>query len=201
MPKFALVLLLSAGCCSADVLGVLNASNILDWNLTVTDPNYSPTTFDILGPLSGANSQVGLVGSDLSATSSNLTFNFSGSDNGYLLFQFTPLFNGTRFWCSAASPFPNGCSNDPSVGESLSTFGNTEDSPVLSGSVVIASGGHDVGSDTIYNVDQSWSVGNDTFSVVGTIETGAVPEPSMLWVLALGMAAMGFWKLRAPRSS
>jgi hypothetical protein len=203
MNKFSIVLLLGAISCSAEVTGVLSVGNILNWDLTVTDPTQTQTSFNILGPLSGNNSQVGLFGSDLTASASDLTFNFSGGDGGYLLFQNPFLFSGADFWCNSTIGFPaGGCSDNPSVGESLATNGQTEDGPVLSGPVVIASGGTTVGSDTTYNVSQSWTTSNNQFTVTGTIEIGpVVPEPSMLGFLGLGVAFMGFWKIRASRSS
>jgi hypothetical protein len=120
MHKFTMALLLSVVLCSAatityDVnrtigagsvtgfvetdgtIGVLSASNILDWNLVLNE-GTNPT-FDILGPLSGSNSVVGVVGADLSATATQLLFNFSGTDSGYALFQHPSLFAGSDFWC------------------------------------------------------------------------------------------------------
>jgi uncharacterized protein (TIGR03437 family) len=176
MPKFAIVLLLSAVCCSAGPInGPLASDNILNWNLTVTDPTQSVTSFQIIGP---SDSQVGLAGSDLTETSTELLFNFSGTDNGYLLFQSPTLLTGTDFWCSAASASPNGCSDNPSAGESLATNGPTEDSPVLTGEVAIGTGGTVSGVDMIYNVDQQWKVGSHTFTVTGTITTGP-PLPAI----------------------
>jgi hypothetical protein len=205
MPKFAIVLLFGAVCCSAGpISGPLSVGNILDWDLTVTDPTQSTTEVSIIGP---SDSELGLVGSDVTENASDLFFNFSGSDNGWLLFQTPTLFTGTEFWCSAASASPNGCSDNPSVGESLATNGPTEDSPVMSGNVAIGTGGTVSGADMIYTVDESWTVGDNTFSVTGTITTGpipvvgAVPEPSTLGLLGLGMAVMAFWKARASRPS
>ncbi len=211
--KFAVVLLLSVVCCSAEVIvGPLAPGNILDWDLTVSDPVATITSSVIQGPLSGNNSQFGLVGSDLTEDASNLYFNFSGTDNGWLLFQAPTRFHGSDFWCSANSPYNSSviqaCSNNPGVGESLSTYlALTVDGPTLSGDLVIASGGTASGADIIYNVNQSWAIGPNTYSVTGTVTTGpipvvgAVPEPSALGFLALGIAVMGFWKFRASRSS
>ncbi|MGD0300850.1 MAG: PEP-CTERM sorting domain-containing protein [Bryobacteraceae bacterium] len=211
MSKFAIVLLLGAASCSAEVLGVLSTGNMLNWDLTVSDPLALVTSFDILGPLSGSNSQVGVSGSDLTATSTELLFNFSGTDHGWLLFQASTLFDGKTFWCNANSGYNpmspmQSCSNQPDPGENIaSTMGDSEPDP-LSGTLVIASGGTAVGADTIYDVDQSWTTNGHIFSVTGTVEIGpvagpAVPEPSMLGFLGLGISAMGFWKFRASRSS
>ncbi len=63
-------------------IGVLGDANLLDWNLLLDD---GVGTFNLLGPLSGNNSGVDISGSDLSATATQLLFNFSGS--GFALFQ------------------------------------------------------------------------------------------------------------------
>jgi hypothetical protein len=59
-------------------IGVLSTGNILDWNLLLND---SMTTLDLVGPPGGQNS-AGVGGSDLSATATQLLFNFSGMDGG-----------------------------------------------------------------------------------------------------------------------
>jgi|ERR1017187_5664391 hypothetical protein len=158
MHKFTMALLLSVVLCSAatityDVnqtvgaggvtgfvetdgtIGVLSASNILDWNLVVNEGNTNPT-FDILGPLSGSNSVVGVVGTDLSATATQLLFNFSGTDSGYALFQHPSLFAGSDFWCLSSAD--QGCSIVPPGGEVVKACCvNVGES--LSGTDVIAS--------------------------------------------------------------
>jgi len=173
MAKFAIAVLLGAVCCSAagPISGPLAAGNIISWNLTVTDPTPPLTSFNIVGP---SGSQVGVVGADLTETSTELLFNFSGTDNGYLLFQSPQLFTGEEFWCSAASPSPNGCSDDPTVGESLAVHGPTEDSPVMTGEVAIGTGGTASGANIIYNVNQQWSTNGNLFTVTGTITTGPI---------------------------
>jgi len=81
-------------------LGVLGPSNIVDWSLALYAPTSSPTTFDLYGPLSGNNSGVYMAGSDTTASTTQLLFNFSGSDNGYLLFQSGPH-DGYHYYCDA----------------------------------------------------------------------------------------------------
>ena len=78
-------------------LGVLNASNIVDWNLVLYDGIYS---FGLTGPLSGNDSQVFVMGGDVSASTTQLLFNFDGTDNGLLLFQ-QGLFSGNHYYCDA----------------------------------------------------------------------------------------------------
>ena len=62
-------------------IGVLGASNIIDWNLTLTD---GTNTSDIFGP-DAPPEIVGVLGSDLSATATQLSFDFS-SGLGLLYF-------------------------------------------------------------------------------------------------------------------
>ena len=85
-------------------VGVLTAANITDWNLTLND---GISTFILTGPLSGNNSHVFVVGNDVSATASALSFNFSGGDNGYFLFQVS-FGSGQHYYCDATSA--GGCS-------------------------------------------------------------------------------------------
>ena len=200
----------AAGPCRAG--SSLSQSDIVTWNLSVTDPNLYPggssaTTISLVGPGSGDNSLVGLVGADLTATSTELLFNFSGTDHGYLLFQTPPLVNGADFWCSASAAYPTSCSDQTVAGEAVAVHGPTNWT-LLSGTLVIASGGKPdgVGSDIVYNVDQSWMANGQTFSVTGTITTDgarttAVPEPGMLSLLLSGMLALGGVTARRKRLS
>jgi hypothetical protein len=207
MPKFAIVLLLSAVCCSAGpISGPLATGNILDWNLTVTDDRASVKSFT----LDNANSQVGVQGADLTEDANNLYFNFGASDNGWLLFQASTLFDGKTFWCNASSAYnpvhpTNSCSDQTAPGENVSsTMGDSEQYP-LSTKIAIGSGGTVSGADMVYTIDQTWTYDGYDMGVSGTVTTGpipgAVPEPSTLGFLGLGMAMMAFWKFRASRSS
>ena len=63
-----------------------------------------------------------VVGSDTTGTATDIFFNYSGADDGYLLFQ-QGLFSGMHYWCNAtssttcfqgASPAPESFS-DPSA--------------------------------------------------------------------------------------
>ena len=62
-------------------LGVLGSSSaFLDWNLNLwlwASPQYESQTFDLLGPLSGGNSHVVYGGGSVTASLSQLTFDFT----------------------------------------------------------------------------------------------------------------------------
>ena len=75
--------------------GVLGPADFIAWNL---DLNGVGATFNI----TNANSVVFLTGSDVTATATDLFFDFSGSDGGLLLFQ-QGLFSGAHYYCDASS--------------------------------------------------------------------------------------------------
>ena len=79
-------------------IGTLADANIVDWNLSLTTDGIN--ALDLLGPLSGNNSQELIVGAGLSATASGLFFDFSlpGATN-YLLIQNPAIGSGTNFLC------------------------------------------------------------------------------------------------------
>jgi len=82
-------------------IGVLAASDILDWKLTLSDAGKTVT---LTGPLSGNNSAVNFSGSDLSATATQLLFNFKGADGGLLGIQNKKLlFSGAQYVCYATN--------------------------------------------------------------------------------------------------
>jgi hypothetical protein len=112
-------------------LGVLAAANITDWNLTLFD---GTSTFVLTGPASGNNSHVFSSGSDITATASNLFFNFSGVDSGYLLFQVS-FGSGQHYYCDAT--FSGVCS----AGERVVPQALPGQLVTPSGNVVIGVGG------------------------------------------------------------
>ncbi len=75
-------------------IGALSAANITDWNLVIDDGS---STFNLLGPLSGNNSQL-LVspGVGFSATATQLLFDFGGNLGG-VLFQ-NPNIGSSQNW-------------------------------------------------------------------------------------------------------
>lgn len=77
-------------------LGTLTASNISAWDLNLAGPGASLN-------LTNSNSALEFVGADLSATATDLFFNFSAADNGYLLTQETGYHHsGYHYYCDSA---------------------------------------------------------------------------------------------------
>jgi hypothetical protein len=71
-------------------LGQLTAADILDWNLLLQIESVSPVlSFDLLGPVAGANqnSGVNLVGTPPTATSDSLFFDFGAGNSSELIFH------------------------------------------------------------------------------------------------------------------
>jgi hypothetical protein len=141
--------------------GILGQADILDWNLLLSD---GITTFDLLGPLSGANSQLSFGGTDLSATATELQFDFGGTDSGFFLIQSPITGNGNPGIC-----FETATANceGPSAGEAVWTTNlNLNPTPPQFTALSAA-------------------------EAVGTAPPG-VPEPSTLALLAAGIALLGF---------
>jgi hypothetical protein len=75
--------------------GVLAAADITGWNLQL---NGVGASFN----LTNATSGVFVSGSDVTATATDLFFNYSGGDNGYLLFEVI-FGSGSHYTCNATS--------------------------------------------------------------------------------------------------
>jgi hypothetical protein len=70
--------------------GVLSAPDIIDWNLAIEGGAIpANSSYDLLGPLSGNNSTVTLVGSVLTASAVGLFFNFGDPSKASLVFEDT----------------------------------------------------------------------------------------------------------------
>jgi hypothetical protein len=105
---------------------LLSSSNILDWDLSLDD---GTTAWGLLGPPT-TNSTFRVGGSDFSATATQLLFNYSGTDHGFIVFEQTA---DLAFWCAS----PEACEIG-TPGESLFT-GNADQYTSLTGTQVIAS--------------------------------------------------------------
>ena len=75
-------------------LGVLGTSDITDWDLLLA---VGINNFTLLGPLSGSNSGLQVSGSALSATATDLLFDFGA--NGFALFQNPNVGSNQNWWC------------------------------------------------------------------------------------------------------
>ncbi len=78
-------------------IGVLGTGDFTAWNLTLNGVGASSVIKN-----SDFNAAILVQGADVTATASDLYFNFSGPDGGLLLFQ-DGLFSGTLYYCDAAS--------------------------------------------------------------------------------------------------
>lgn len=78
-------------------IGPLAAGDFTAWSLLLTGAMGATFRLD------PANSQVyeQTTDDDVVATKSKITFNFSGTDNGYLLFQEGTVHLGQQYWCNA----------------------------------------------------------------------------------------------------
>lgn len=114
-------------------LGGLTAANVVDWSLLLND---GTSTYTITGPLSGSNSVVYSQGADVTASATQLLFNFSGVDNGIFLFQ-QGLFSGTHYYCDATQT--GACFAGETV-VPISVFSSYQNAP-RSGDVVIGTAG------------------------------------------------------------
>ena len=75
-------------------LGVLAQGNITDWSLALNDGS---NTFTLLGPSSGNNSRLVVVGTALSATATQLMFDFAAP--GLAIFQNPNVGSGINWYC------------------------------------------------------------------------------------------------------
>jgi len=89
-------------------VGTLSDANFTDWNLALTTNGID--SLNLLGPLSGNNSQEGIFGTGLSATATGLFFDFSLPPSNYVLIQKPVLGSGTDFLCL------NGCGASVAIG-------------------------------------------------------------------------------------
>ncbi|HZL28228.1 MAG TPA: PEP-CTERM sorting domain-containing protein [Acidobacteriaceae bacterium] len=152
-------------------------SSILDWNLLLTDTTFPcppPSTrsctlqFDLTGPQL-TNGQIAYNGGDdLSATATQLLFNFSDTSTTAGAFFFETGFSGAVCFDTG----PNCLSPAFGAGESLYINQDTDlQFTSLSGTRVIG-----------------------TASGSSPITPGSIPEPSTLSLLGTGVALLGFRK-------
>lgn len=143
-------------------LGAITSTDITAFNLTLSDT--SGDTFNYTG-------SVGSSGADITATSAALLFNYSGTDNGYLLFQ--PIFfTGTKYFC-------------------LGTAGNF---PCFQGESIVPVDVFD--STSGFNMTIT---GDDVFATAAGSGTGSVPEPSTVSLMLVGVLLSGLMMITRGR--
>ena len=134
--------------------GVLDSADIIGWNLELNGVGASIN-------LTNSNSVVDDTGSDVTATANDLLFNYSGTDNGFLVFQVN-LFSGNEYYCNAVTTQGFDCAPGASVVPQ--SF-----------------------SDPSAQYDET-RTGNQIIGTVAAVS--AVPEPSTLSVMLLGLAGI-----------
>jgi hypothetical protein len=167
-------LTIGAGSVTGDIVtdgttGPLNPfANFVDWNLLW---KVGTTTFDLLGPLSGSNSELQSVNPALSATATQLLFDFTVVTAGSYFFIANTTFPEHEV-CFEASP--STCVGGvPAGAEVLALF--------------TGNGVGDIVEFTALSGTQ----------VIGTATSSTIPEPSTLALLGAGIIALlGFRKLR-----
>jgi hypothetical protein len=113
-------------------IGVLGIGDFDEWDLTLNDG--SNPTFELLGPGLTNNSEETVAGSDLSASATQLLYNFDASDGGAFLFESLTIGDAGPFVCWATGD----CSGNP-AGVSLAAQQDEPDEifAPLSGTVAI----------------------------------------------------------------
>jgi hypothetical protein len=125
--------------------GGLTQANIVSWNLTLNGVGASQILTSV-----GGQSGVGVVGPDLTATASSLTFNYSAANGGYIAFQATTPGpgSGAKYWCNNTDWF--GCAHGASVVPILFSDPSSQYDTALVGALAIAgSGGQAIGASVL----------------------------------------------------
>jgi len=154
--------------------GALAVGDIMAFNLLV---NNGTGTFD----LTNSNATPTIFQSDLSATATQLSFNFGAGDEGYVLFEANN--SPFQYYCLETDQICSFNFTGSGIDLALSdTDATSEQFQSVTGSAVIANVSDPITTDT---------------PPVGAI---AAPEPSTISFLGLGFAALAFWKFRAARA-
>ncbi len=120
-----------AGQISTDgTTGTLATSNISAWNLALTGDGASYT-------LTNSNSAVVIVGSAVTATAKDLSFDYGKAGQNYLLFQ-NGLYSGSHYWCNSSAQ--GACALGATVAPN-SVFDGSEQFQTLSGVQVLGTAG------------------------------------------------------------
>jgi hypothetical protein len=117
------------------VIGTLHTSDILSFNLVLQDG--FGVTLDLTGPTAGPPIEgVEVLGSDLTATATGLSFNYSATDGGLFLIQENDFGNGSTYYCDGASGQATCIAGDEADVPASSISGNPQFAP-RTGNVMI----------------------------------------------------------------
>jgi hypothetical protein len=139
-------------------IGTISDGDIVDYNLLL---NNGSVMFDLTGPLSGDNSAVDIIESDLTATATQLLFNFGASDGGFFLIQYPFQGSDDTFVCFESNLE---CTSTP-AGISLS-----------------------IGTDLTAPAQQTTAY--DTSSVIGTATAAPEPGSRSLMLIGVGLLGL-----------
>jgi hypothetical protein len=154
--------------------GPLALTDLKDWNLTITD---GVTSVSLTGPSSGSNSSDFINGSPLSANATNILFDFSGSavDNAYFFFEkgTSPNVDFVCFGPGGGGAFQGVCASGQNGNvEAFEINSGDNQSVLLSGTLPIA-----------------------------TVAPAAVPEPSSLILLFVGVSVLLLMRVRSQKET
>ena len=144
--------------------GTLTGADFVAWSLLLTDGVSSFTlnqgNSDVLDYASNS-SLYGAPSVDVTATSTDLKFDFNGPDPGYLGFQAGGDYSGQHYWCLATASQAFACKGGGQTVAPISVFVSYQ--------------------------FQGYS-GNQIFA---SVAAGGVPEPSTWAMMMIGVAGLG----------
>ncbi len=144
--------------------GVLTGGDIVSWNLLLQGggASYTLTNLNSVVLNYGTNGFFGPPSVDVTATATQLLFNYSGPDAGYFAFQTFPAYGGQHYWCNATHNQGFDCAPGESV------------VPVL-----------------YSDPTSQYDTGRSGNQVIGVAAVTGVPEAAAWLVILVGFTGMG----------
>ena len=147
-------------------LGTLSSANVVDWQLTLNSPNLAggPTTFFQMSNPSGNNPFYPISGSAVSASATDLFFDFGSASQSYLVFYSqNSAATSDNWWCLVSGGF--NCIGEPNPSETIG-YGATSN---------------------VAETEFRGQAGN-----VSIASVSAVPEPETYAMMLAGLGLLGF---------